>query len=171
MSLLEQAVGGRAGGVIGHEADQRKNEEAVQQIASSTASHTLEMIEHYREQEDKANGLRCHIGDLAVARCWPYLDMYRVCVVTRVDDEGYATHLRDGAGIRYAHNARETKKATIMPEHVFIVPRERLSVPARKIAARYREAHFAGISGAQGVMDKHIVPYLKEGVKAEGRVA
>jgi hypothetical protein len=140
--------------VIGHEGDQRKNEEAVGKLGNSLVQWELESIERYREQERAINRpIRARVGDLAIARCWPYPDMYRACYVTRVDEDGQPTHLRDGAGIRYATNARERKDVTIMPEKCLIMPRERLNVSAREIAARHWESRFFGLD-LQAIVDR-----------------
>lgn len=154
--------------MIGHERDQEKNERAVGKLSTSLREHEAEMIGLYREREQEADRPMCaRIGDLAIARCWPYPDMYRICVVTRVDAEGYPTHLRDGAGTRYADDAREKRGATIMPEQIFLVPRERLAVPAREIAAKYWETHFAGIGQPQHLIDNDLKPYFQEGATTD----
>ena len=61
------------------------------------------------------------VGDLAIANCWPYPDTWTICVVTRVDGARQPTHMRDGAGIRYADNASERTSATIMPRYAWVV--------------------------------------------------
>jgi hypothetical protein len=138
--------------VIGHEADQRKHEEAVRKAADSTREWTLHMIERYREQERELRDMRARVGDLVIARCWPYPDMYRACYVTRVDGRGWPTHLRDGKGIRYGPKART------MPEQCLIVPREKLSVPPRDIAVEHRDAHFCGVD-LQAIVGRIVAGY------------
>lgn len=126
----------------------------------------LGRIERCREQEAEIDRPMCaRVGDLAIGRCPPYYDMYRVCHVTRVDGEGYPTHLKDGAGIRYGANAWEKRGVGIMPETALIVPRECLSAPAREIAAEHRESHFCGT--LQGVVDRAVGPYFEKEARTD----
>lgn len=146
--------------MIGGEQEQKKNEVAVRKLVGNMVEWERERIESYRAQENQMPPPRARVGDLAIARCWPYPDMYRICYVSRVDDRGWPTHLRDGAGTRYADNACETTGVTIMPETCMIVSRERLAVPAREIAAEHRESHFCGVD-LQAIVDHVVSRHLK----------
>ena len=63
--------------MIGHETDQRKHEEGVRKAEKSTRKWTLERVEQLRKEEQESTNpiLRARVGDLAIGRCWPYLDM------------------------------------------------------------------------------------------------
>jgi hypothetical protein len=140
--------------VIGREEDQRKNEESVGKLTGSIVEHTLEMQDLYRGREDELRDIVTRAGDLAIGRCWPYPDMYRVCVVTRVNFRGWPSRLEDGAGIRYARDARKRRGITVMPENVLVIPRDRLARPAREIAALYAESRHCGVGQPQHLIDE-----------------
>ena len=147
--------------MIGREADQAKNEEAVGKLGASLREHEARMIALYREQETALPDTLARVGDLAIARCQPCPDMYRILIVTRIDGEGRPTHLRDGKGTRYADDAREKRGVAIMPEQIVVLPRRFLAVPAREIAAEYADSHFCGVGGVQAIVDGRLRRFLK----------
>lgn len=101
------------------------------------------------------------VGDLAIANCWPYPETWIICVVTRVDETGQPTHMRDGAGTRYADNARGGTGATIMPEYTWTVSRDVLTVPARSIAEENAGTRFGGVGGAHAVFERAVARYVQ----------
>lgn len=140
--------------MIGHEDHQRRDEERLGSLNGSIVEYSLHMQETYRKKEASLPDTVARAGDLAVGRCWPYPDMYRVCVVTRVDVRGWPERLVDGAGIRYALDAPERRGFTVMPENVLVIAQHRLEHPAREIAALYSESHHCGLGQPQALIDE-----------------